>query len=804
MKTKRGLTYFRPLDKCVLPAPAGWCSWYVFWQGIREEHVVQNTDWLAANLKKFGCQYVQIDDGWQGVGQGAGENRDWYVTEPKKFPHGMKWLADYIRSKGLVPGIWLIPFATSDGNLFRRQPELFFRRADGTSVFETTDPKSGKTEINWTGRYAIDPTSPKARAWLVDLFRMLCDDWGYDYVKIDGQGGSAGVCQEFRNRMADPRVRPDDAYRLGLAAIKAVMGPKRFLLNCGGQFTSCGYCEGIRIGGDVGPDWTGMQPAIQATMQHLYTNNLCFWTDPDVVCVRPPLTLDQARLWATLVGITGQLLMASDDMPKLPNERVEILRRIFPVADIRPMDLYPLPGKPRIFDLRVSAPEAGQWDVVGVFNWDTLDSVSVRLAPNELGWPDGKYVFYDVWEKRLLGVGSDGLTLALAPTSCKLVAARPLAGHPQLIGASRHITQGADDLIEARWDPAATSWSGRSRVVAGDPYELRFTLPPGWTCPGGEAKQEGPLAVLTLRSESNQAMQWRIAFARAAAAEAKPVVRSAKVSAAGTTATIAWDAEQAIAARVYRNGVLLGQTGGTSLADHVRTKGTYQYEVAAVTWEGQSPRVPAGRFDAEPLPRGTAKDARLEDLAPLTEQQDYGSLAALPQRRRQAAPHRRQGVRPRPGHPRQQPDPLHGREPLPAVRGPSRRRRREGGGRHGRVSGFCRRPQSLRQRRDAGPRAGPDSLDRPGRRGRAAARGDRRRRRDQLRPRRLGRRAADWKSLTRPITAARARRAAIRGSRRARRAASPSGNRPPWPSRCRRTSADSGRRAGTRCSRPAP
>ena len=101
MKLKRGLAYFRPLDqKAFSRAPAGWCSWYVFYQGIREDQVVQNTDWLAANLKKFGCQYVQIDDGWQGVGQGSGENRDWYVTEKHKFPHGMKWLADYIRGKG--------------------------------------------------------------------------------------------------------------------------------------------------------------------------------------------------------------------------------------------------------------------------------------------------------------------------------------------------------------------------------------------------------------------------------------------------------------------------------------------------------------------------------------------------------------------------------------------------------------------------------------------------------------------------------------------------------------------------------
>jgi len=136
--------------------------------------------------------------------------------------------------------------------------------------------------------------------------------------------------------------------------------------------------------------------------------------------VRPPLTLDQARLWATMIGITGQLLMTSDDMPKLTEDRVEILRRIFPVADIRPMDLYPLNGKPRIFDLRVSTPRAGQWDVVAVFNWNTRNTASVRLEPKDLGWPVGRYVYYDVWEKRLLGVGESGVTLGLPPTSCKL------------------------------------------------------------------------------------------------------------------------------------------------------------------------------------------------------------------------------------------------------------------------------------------------------------------------------------------------------------------------------------------------
>ncbi len=160
MKTKRGLPFFRPLDKSAFArAPAGWCSWYVFWQGIREEQVTANTDWLAANLKQFGCQYVQIDDGWQGVGQGDGVNRDWYVTEKNKFPHGMKWLADYIRAKGLKPGIWLIPFATSDAKALpraarvvrppaRRQQRLRdARRQDGQDRGRLDRPLRGRSDL---------------------------------------------------------------------------------------------------------------------------------------------------------------------------------------------------------------------------------------------------------------------------------------------------------------------------------------------------------------------------------------------------------------------------------------------------------------------------------------------------------------------------------------------------------------------------------------------------------------------------------------------------------------------------------
>ena len=83
---------------------------------------------------------------------------------------------------------------------------------------------------------------------------MICADWGYDYVKIDGQGGSANVCNAFHNRLADPKVSPEAAYRLGLAAAKSQMKAEPVPLELRRPVSSCGYCEGMRTGTDVGAE----------------------------------------------------------------------------------------------------------------------------------------------------------------------------------------------------------------------------------------------------------------------------------------------------------------------------------------------------------------------------------------------------------------------------------------------------------------------------------------------------------------------------------------------------------------------
>jgi alpha-galactosidase len=56
---------------------------------------------VKQGLKDAGFQYVNIDDCWQGQRDADGNIQ----PDPKRFPSGMKALADYVHGKGLKLGI---------------------------------------------------------------------------------------------------------------------------------------------------------------------------------------------------------------------------------------------------------------------------------------------------------------------------------------------------------------------------------------------------------------------------------------------------------------------------------------------------------------------------------------------------------------------------------------------------------------------------------------------------------------------------------------------------------------------------
>ena len=368
-----GVKFYQPLDKSRFPVPpSGWCSWYYYYNRINETEVKRNAAWLAANLKDYGAKYVQIDDGWQGGGGREGW-RDWTTVNAEHFPGGMAKLAADIKSFGLVPGLWLAPHGQSNPLVVSNHPNVFLLKPDGTTASDT-----------WEGRFLLDPTTPETQNYLNDLFTKFVG-WGYDYFKIDGQ---PIVVDEYGRRKEFMKNPSDDAaglYRKTLDTIRAAIGPDRYLLGCWGiPLEGAGIMNGSRTGGDVVLGWGGFQVALRPTMEYYYLHNIVWYCDPDVMLVRPPLTLDQARVWATLQGLTGQALMSSDRLMDLSEERVELLRRVYPATDIRPLDLFPSERNKRIWDLKIN--HLGRnYDVVGVFNFDP-DKVGANPPEVERPW----------------------------------------------------------------------------------------------------------------------------------------------------------------------------------------------------------------------------------------------------------------------------------------------------------------------------------------------------------------------------------------------------------------------------------
>lgn len=84
--------------------PMGWNTWNTFGEKINEELIIQIADAMVGKgYQKAGYEYVVVDDCWA-LKERDGEGN--LVPDPKKFPHGMKALADYLHGIGLKFGIY--------------------------------------------------------------------------------------------------------------------------------------------------------------------------------------------------------------------------------------------------------------------------------------------------------------------------------------------------------------------------------------------------------------------------------------------------------------------------------------------------------------------------------------------------------------------------------------------------------------------------------------------------------------------------------------------------------------------------
>ena len=154
----------------------GWASWNQFGASINEDLIKAQADAMASSgLLAAGYQYLNIDDGFFN-----GRNPDGSLrTDSIKFPHGLKYLADYIHSKGLKAGFYSEAGQNTCGSMYSGQP----------------GGKGG-------GLYGHDQQD-------IDLVFLK---WGFDFIKVDYCGGREQKLDE-RTRYTQIRQAIDNTGR---------------------------------------------------------------------------------------------------------------------------------------------------------------------------------------------------------------------------------------------------------------------------------------------------------------------------------------------------------------------------------------------------------------------------------------------------------------------------------------------------------------------------------------------------------------------------------------------------------------
>ena len=127
---------------------------------------------LIEAAAKAGCECYIIDAGWYANGEWWDEVGLWQPSE-KRFPRGLKFLLDYIRQLGMVPGLWIEPevMGINCPMAAKVADEWFFMR-------------HGKRVID-NGRYQLDFRNPEVTAYLDSVIDRMVQDYGIGYMKID-------------------------------------------------------------------------------------------------------------------------------------------------------------------------------------------------------------------------------------------------------------------------------------------------------------------------------------------------------------------------------------------------------------------------------------------------------------------------------------------------------------------------------------------------------------------------------------------------------------------------------------------
>ncbi len=260
-----------------LTPPMGWNTWNSFHCHVDEQLISQSADnMVSSGMKDAGYEYVVIDDCWQTDRDSSGK----IIADPKRFPSGIKALADYVHSKGLKFGLY------SDVG------KMTCQRRPGSRGYEEIDAKT-------------------------------YEEWGVDYLKFDWcyHGNLKAEEAYFPMGNALAKLDREIVYSICNWGVKE---PWKWAGETGHLW---------RTTGDIIPKFSGASlPFFQTVVDiidkqaelHSYAKPGA-WNDPDMLEVGNRLSISESRAHFTIWCMMAAPLMAGNDLRKMSPEVIEVL-----------------------------------------------------------------------------------------------------------------------------------------------------------------------------------------------------------------------------------------------------------------------------------------------------------------------------------------------------------------------------------------------------------------------------------------------------------------------------------------------
>ena len=314
----------------------GYTSWYNYYQDISEEKILKNLDALSKAPMQF--DVFQIDDGFQTrVG-------DWLSVDPKKFPNGLKPIADRVRELGMTPGLWLNPFGCEfKSETAAQHPDWLLRDDKGEPIV---------AGCNWGGFWVWDFYNPGAREYIRKCLQTAVRDWGFGLLKLDFL---YAVCMKPTAERTRGEIMAEAMDFLREATEGAL------LLGCGvplgAAFGKVDYC---RIGCDVGLDYddklymriihrerVSTKYSMRNTVFRRQLSGRAFWNDPDVFLLRHDniaLSWSERETLALVNSQFGGVLFTSDDVSGYDEQQQAALERTLHTLQAKDVKIHRVGG----------------------------------------------------------------------------------------------------------------------------------------------------------------------------------------------------------------------------------------------------------------------------------------------------------------------------------------------------------------------------------------------------------------------------------------------------------------------------